>query len=132
MELDSDEQLSEWIWRGVRGIAAGAVSLLLSVLNIPLFVLSIVSCVFCLIPGVGQVVLPLMTRLVRARADLERRRSAKRGVPIARPYAPRPQKGLPGGWRRFRWILQDVATWRDFAWLLPGGIIGIVLGAVSP
>ncbi|MEV7623149.1 sensor histidine kinase [Actinoplanes sp. NPDC089786] len=131
MELVSDEQLSEWIWRGVRGTAAGAVSLLLGVLTIPLFVLSVVSLALCLVPGLGQVVLPLTTGLVRARADLERRRSAQRGVLIARPYAPRPSKGLPGGWRRFRWILQDVATWRDFAWLLPGGIIAIVLGALS-
>ncbi|GLY94931.1 sensor domain-containing protein [Actinoplanes sp. NBRC 103695] len=131
MELVSDEQLSDFVWRGVRGTGAGAASFVLGVLNFPLFVLWLAALIVGLIPGLGQVVLPLMTRLVRARADLERRRSTKRGIPIATPYAPRPAKSYPVGWRRFRWILQDVATWRDFAWLIPGAIAGVVLGAVS-
>jgi signal transduction histidine kinase len=131
MELVSDEQLGEWVRRGMRGIGAGALSLLLALLNFPLFVLWVATLVLCLIPGVGQVVLPLTTRLIRARTGLARRRAAGSGVPIARPYAPHPQKSRPGGWRRFRTVLADPATWRDFAWLIPGGVVGLVLGGLS-
>ena len=131
MELVSDEQLSEFVGRGVRAIGAGALSLLFAVLNVPLFVIWLASLVLCLVPGLGQVVLPLTTRLVRARADLERRRAAQRGVLIARPYARPPRNSYPGGWRRFRTILQDPATWRDFAWLLPGAISTVVLSGVT-
>src|SRR5262249_26453256 len=112
-------------------IGAGTLSLLLAVLNFPLFVIWLASLIIGLIPGIGQVVLPLTTKLVRARADLERRRAAKRGVVIARPYPPRPTQSSPGGWRRFGGILQGPATWRDFAWLLPGGIVTVVLSAMT-
>ncbi|MET0228018.1 MAG: sensor domain-containing protein [Actinomycetes bacterium] len=131
MELVSDEQLSDFVWRGVRAIGAGALSLLFAVLNFPLFLIWLASLLLCLVPGLGQVVLPLTTKLVRARADLERRRAAKRGVLIARPYARPPRNSYPGGWRRFRTILQDPATWRDFAWLLPGAISTVVLSVVT-
>jgi len=52
-------------------------------------------------------------------------------VLIARPYARPPRNSYPGGWRRFRTILQDPATWRDFAWLLPGAISTLVLSVVT-
>ena len=83
------------------------------------------------VPVLGMAALPMMTAVVRARADLERRLAAGSGVIIARPYRPRPTKALPGGWRRYKWILTDPATWRDFAWLVPGAIVGFVLGLVS-
>jgi signal transduction histidine kinase len=123
----SDEQLGEWAKRGVRAVGGGVLSIALGVLNFPLFVLWLVALVIGLIPGVGMVTLSVMTRLVRARADLERRRATAAGVPIARPYAPRPGQV----WRRYLWILQDPATWRDFGWLIPGAVVGVTLGVVS-
>jgi hypothetical protein len=130
VEMVTDEQLGEWARRGVRAVGSGVFSVALSVSNFPLLVLWLLALILSMIPGLGLVALPLMTGVVRARADLERRRAAAAGVPIARPYAPRP-KGLPGGWRRYMWIMKDPATWRDFAWLLPGGLIGLALGLVS-
>ncbi|MEV6488911.1 sensor histidine kinase [Actinoplanes sp. NPDC051633] len=123
----TDEQLAEWSRRGVRAVGGGLLSIALGVLNVPLFVLWLVALLIGLIPGVGMVTLSLMTRLVRARADFERRRAGAAGVPIARPYAPRPDQV----WRRYFWILKDPATWRDFAWLLPGAVVGVALGAVA-
>ena len=51
MELVTDEQLSDYVWRGVRAIGAGAVSLLLAVLNFPLFLLWLASLIVALVPG---------------------------------------------------------------------------------
>ena len=52
--------------------------------------------------------------------------------PIDRPYrAGPPERALPGGWQRFRWIVTDPATWRDLAWLLPGALVGFVLGLLA-
>jgi signal transduction histidine kinase len=69
--------------------------------------------------------------LVRMRLDLERRRASKMGVLIARPYHPSPERAVPGGWQRFHWTVTDPATWRDLAWLLPGAIVGFILGVVA-
>jgi len=127
----TDEQLRNWLRRGLGAVAAGALALLLAISNFPLLVLWLVSLVLSLIPGVGLVTLPLMTAVVRARADLQRRLAASSGVHIARPYRPRPQKALPGGWKRYKWILTDPATWRDLAWLIPGAIVGLTLGVLA-
>jgi signal transduction histidine kinase len=78
-----------------------------------------------------MMLLPVLTGVVRWRADLERRLAARSGVLIARPYSPVPEKVGFGGWRRFRWILTDPATWRDLAWLLPGALIGFALGLLT-
>jgi signal transduction histidine kinase len=77
------------------------------------------------------VLLPLVTVLVRLRADLGRRVAGWWGVPIARPYRPRPEGVGLIGWRAYKWIITDPATWRDLAWLLPGALVGIGLGAGS-
>jgi signal transduction histidine kinase len=127
----TDEQLRDWVRRGLGAVGAGALALLLAISNFPLLVLWLVSLVLSLIPGLGLVTLPLMTAVVRARADLQRRLAARSGVHIARPYRPRPQNTLPGGWKRYRWILTDPATWRDLAWLIPGAVVGFGLGLLS-
>jgi signal transduction histidine kinase len=127
VELVTDEQLGEWAGRGARAVGSSVLSLVLGVLNFPLFVLWLVALLISLIPGVGMVALTPMTKLVRARADLERRRSAAAGVPIARPYDRRPDKL----WSRYLWIQKDPATWRDFGWLVPGAISGILVGAIG-
>ena len=127
----TDEQLRDWVRRGLGAVATGAFGLLLAISNLPLLVLWLLSLLLSLVPGLGLVTLPLMTAVVRARADLQRRLAARSGVHIARPYRPRPQKALPGGWKRYKWILTDPATWRDLAWLIPGAIVGFGLGLLS-
>jgi signal transduction histidine kinase len=131
MDTLTDEQLREWARRGLRAVAGGILAVALSVLNIPLFVLWVVALVLSVVPGLGMITLPLMTAVVRARADVQRRLAGWAGVPIARPYAPKPANAMPGGWRRFKWILTDPATWRDLAWLLPGAVVGLGLGVLS-
>ncbi|WP_306205019.1 sensor histidine kinase [Actinoplanes sp. RD1] len=120
-----------WVTDGVRAVGFGALGILLSVLNFPLLVLWVLALALTPVAGVGMVALPFMTWAVRGRANLARRLAARSGVPIAEPYAPRPQKSLPGGWRRYKWILTDPATWRDLAWLIPGAVSGLVLGIVG-
>ncbi|MEU4688093.1 sensor domain-containing protein [Actinoplanes sp. NPDC023714] len=119
----------DWIRDGVKAVAGGVLSVALAITNIPLFVLFVLSLVLTPVLGIGLVLLPLVTALIRFRARIARRLSATFGMPIARPYRPRPASaGLLG---RYRWIITDPATWRDFAWLLPGAVAGLVLGVLS-
>ncbi|MEV4702482.1 sensor histidine kinase [Actinoplanes sp. NPDC049316] len=120
-----------WVRDGLRAVADGVAAVALALTNFPLLVLWVVALALTPVAGIGMVALPFVTWLVRGRADLARRLAARAGVVIARPYAPRPEKALPGGWRRYRWILTDPATWRDLAWLLPGGVAGLVLGVLT-
>ena len=131
MDTVTDEQLRDWTRRGLRAVAGGILAVALSIINIPLFVLWLVSLLLSVVPGLGMLLLPLMTAVVRGRADVQRRVASWAGVPIARPYAPRPERALPGGWRRYKWIITDPATWRDLAWLLPGAVVGLVMSVVS-
>jgi signal transduction histidine kinase len=117
----------DWVRDGLRAVAGGIMGIGLALFSIPLFPLFIVALALSWIPGV----LSAMTALVRFRADLQRRLAARFGVPIARPYRPVPERSHAAGYRRVRWILTDPATWRDFAWLIPGAIAGLVLGVVS-
>jgi signal transduction histidine kinase len=81
--------------------------------------------------GAGLILLPLVTMLIRLRANAGRRIAGWWGVPIARPYRPRPANARLIGWRAYKWLVTDPATWRDLAWLLPGAIVGLVLGIGS-
>jgi signal transduction histidine kinase len=121
--------------RAVRVALAALQGLLLGVLTLVSgivgFVLTVVS--MALIPvGVGVFLLPAVTTVVRTLLNL--RRSAGThwaGVPIAVPYRTLPPDtgyGVIGCWKRCKWILKDPATWRDLAWLLPGSVVGFVLG----
>lgn len=121
----------DWIRGGLRAVVSGLIAIPLAVLNLPLFVLSVATLILSVVPGLGMLLFPLVTLLVRARADLARRVAAGAGVPIARPYRPKPEGARLGPWRYYRWILTDPATWRDFAWLVPGAVIGIVLGVLT-
>ena len=87
-------------------------SVALAVTNFPLFVLWLVSLVLSVVPVLGMAALPVMTAVVRARADLERRLAAGSGVIIARPYRPRPTKALPGG--SGARCGEALLTWREF------------------
>ncbi|GAA1605286.1 sensor histidine kinase [Actinoplanes couchii] len=121
----------DWIREGLRAAVSGATAVPLAVLNIPLFVLFVVSLVLTPVLGLGLVLLPLVTKLIRTRANLARRLAARWGRPIDRPYLPRPQRAPLGGLRHYRWIMRDPATWRDLAWLLPGAVLGPVLGLLA-
>jgi signal transduction histidine kinase len=117
----------DWVRDGLRAVVGGIVAIGLALVSIPMFPLFIAALVLGWIPGV----LPGMTAAVRFRADLQRRFAGRFGVPIARPYRPVPEGSWAVGYRRVRWILTDPATWRDFAWLIPGAVIGFALGVVS-
>ncbi|GIE93344.1 sensor histidine kinase [Paractinoplanes rishiriensis] len=121
----------DWIRDGLRAIAGGVLAIGLALTNFLLFVLFVVSLVLTPVLGLGLVLLPLVTRLIRARAAAARHIAGWWGVPIARPYRPRPEGTLPVGPGAYRQIVTDPATWRDFAWLLPGALVGVVLGVVS-
>jgi len=120
-------QTRDWVSAGLRGVLGGLAAIALAMVSFPLVPLFLVALALSWFPGV----LPAVTALVRFRVGLQRRLGAHFGVPIARPYAPRPQRPGIGGYRLVRWILRDPATWRDFAWLIPGGVLGLVLGIVS-
>jgi len=121
----------DWLRDGLRAIGAGVLSIVLAILNFPLFVLFVVSLVLTPVLGIGLALLPAVTALIRLRADVARRLGERAGVAIARPYRPKPQRMGPIGWRRYQWIITDPATWRDFAWLLPGAVGGLVLGILT-
>ena len=121
----------DWVRDGLRAVGGGVVASGLSLTNIPLFVLFLVALALGPVPGLGMFLLPVMTIAVRFRTDLERRLASGGGVPIARPYRPAPQNAMLGGWKRYRWVMTDPATWRDLAWLIPGAVIGLALGVVA-
>src|SRR5690349_17942110 len=70
---DEGMESRDWIRDGVRAWAHGALAVVLSLLNIPLFVLFVVSLVLTPVLGLGLVLLPLVTALIRGRAQLARR-----------------------------------------------------------
>ena len=119
----------DWVRDGLRAVGAGVLAIVLAVVNIPLFLLFVVTLVLTPVLGVGVVLLPLVTALIRARAQLTRRMGASFGVPIRPPYRSPPSPGGPVA--RYRWIVTDPATWRDAAWLLPGAVAGLVFGVLS-
>jgi signal transduction histidine kinase len=125
------DETRRWALRGIRAAAAGPRLILLSVLNMLLFVLAVVALVLVVVPGLGLVAFPAVVALVRRRTDLERRLAAGAGVEIARPYRPQPPRPGFAGWRRFRWTVTDSATWLDLAWLIPGAVTGLVLGLLA-
>ncbi|MDT5039270.1 MAG: hypothetical protein QOE51_255 [Actinoplanes sp.] len=116
-----------WVGSGLRAVAGAVFAVGLALLNVPILVLWIAGLVLMVVPGL----LPVLTGVVRWRADLERRLAARAGVLIARPYRPVPQRAGLIGWRRWRWIMTDPASWRDFAWLIPGALIGLALALLS-
>ena len=123
--------LGTWAWRGVRAVLAALAAAGLAFTNILLLAASVVALALAPVPFLGLALTPWTMTLVRKRADLERRRASKIGVLVARPYHPPPERAVAGGWKRFRWIVTDPATWRDLAWLLPGAVIGFGLNIIA-
>src|SRR5690349_5505322 len=120
-----------WVREGLRAIAGGVFAVGLAITNLPLLAVSLLALALSPVPFLGLALLPWVTNLVRMRANLERRLAARAGIGIARPYQPPPARALPGGWKRFRWIATDPATWRDLAWLVPGALVGFALGLLA-
>jgi signal transduction histidine kinase len=80
--------------------------------------------------GVGLLFIPGIVLAARALADTTRRLAREWcGVPIAVPYLPAPggADDPPGMWRRYAWLLNDRATWRDLLWMVVDGLVGWVL-----
>jgi signal transduction histidine kinase len=127
----TDDQALRLVSHGVRAALRGGAAVGLAITNVPLLVVTVVALALTPVPFLGLALVPWVTALVRKRVSLERRLAARAGVPIARPYQPEPVGALPGGWQRFRWIVTDPATWRDLAWLVPGAVVGILLGLIS-
>jgi signal transduction histidine kinase len=111
-----------------RGLAVG---LLAVTLNPVLFVLTLLSLLLIPVAGLGFAAFPVITAIVRWRANVSRRLAARSGVPIAVPYRPQPPSAPFGTWRRFRYVVSDPATWLDVAWLVPGAIAGGVCGLLA-
>ncbi|GAA4459526.1 sensor histidine kinase [Phytohabitans houttuyneae] len=124
-------RLLRWVIRGVRSVVGGLAAMGLAFTNLPLLAASVVALALAPVPFLGLALAPWTMTLVRMRADLERRRASRIGVLVTRPYHPAPEGAMAGGWKRFRWIVTDPATWRDLAWLLPGAIISFGLGLVT-
>jgi signal transduction histidine kinase len=78
-------------------------------------------------------VVPAALLATRRLTMLTRRLSARWcGVPIAAAYAPKPVPARAGRRRlgyqqRMSWLLSDVSTWRDLAWLVVSTVIGWAL-----
>jgi signal transduction histidine kinase len=84
--------------------------------------------------GLALLAVPYLMPVVRRIPNLARRWSREwTGIEISDPYLPRPafQPGLAGFQQRCRWILSDMATWRDLLWLLVNPLVGGVLTLVS-
>jgi signal transduction histidine kinase len=121
----------QWLGRGVRAVLAAPLVAVLSLgLNLPLFILSVVSLSLIPVLGLGFALFPVVTAAVRLSVGLQRRIAPWFGVDIPRPYRVVPAAPY-GTWARFRHTVSDPATWLDFAWLLPGTITGFVLGLLA-
>jgi len=116
---------------GMSAVADGLYAIGLGLLSLAVLALWLVGLVLSPIPVLGPELLGMTTRVVRWRADLERRLSTRAGVPIRRPYLPQPDGAEVGSRRWLRWVITDPATWRDASWLVPGAFVGAVLGLVT-
>ncbi len=123
--------MGRWVGRGARSALAGMAAIGLAFANIPLLLVSVVVLILTPVPFLGLALVPWAMTLVRMRTDLERRRAARTGVLVTRPYLPAPEGAMAGSWHRFRWAVTDPATWRDLAWLVPGAVVGFTLGTIG-
>ncbi|KWV30969.1 histidine kinase [Micromonospora rifamycinica] len=115
--------------RALSATGRGVVLVTTAALSLALFITTALATAFILL-GVGVLLLPLVTPLVRRLTGLCRRVAARSGVPIASPYLPLPplEEGMFGWVQRCRAILTDPATWRDLLFLLLNTLVGFALG----
>ena len=87
--------------------------------------------------GLGLVLLPWALAVLRRAANAARRRAADwSGVGIDEPYRPVPAEiadlpGFEGTFRRLMARVTDPQTWRDLAWSLLDGIVGVTIAAFA-
>jgi signal transduction histidine kinase len=115
----------------VRAVVDALLASVLALLNAPILALWVIGLVLCPVPPLGTDLFTVATGVVRWRADRERWLAARAGRPIRRPYLPPPDRAELGGGRWLRWVVTDPATWLDVAWLLPGALVGLVLGLIT-
>ncbi|MEU1756571.1 sensor domain-containing protein [Micromonospora matsumotoense] len=115
--------------RALHATGRGVVLVATAALSLALFITTTLATAFILL-GVGMLLLPLVTPLVRRLTGLCRQLAARSGVPIATPYLPLPplEPGVFGWVQRCRSILIDPATWRDLLFLLLNALVGFALG----
>ncbi|MEU1889327.1 sensor domain-containing protein [Micromonospora sp. WMMD987] len=115
--------------RALSATGRGVVLVATAALSLALFITTALATAFILL-GVGVLLLPLVTPLVRRLTGLCRNVAARSGVPIAAPYLPLPplEPGMFGWVQRCRAILTDPATWRDLLFLLLNTLVGFALG----
>ncbi|SCF48940.1 Signal transduction histidine kinase [Micromonospora matsumotoense] len=115
--------------RALYATGRGVVLVATAALSLTLFITTTLATAFILL-GVGVLLLPLVTPLVRRLTGLCRHLAARSGVPIATPYLPLPplEPGVFGWVQRCRSILTDPATWRDLLFLLLNTLVGFALG----
>ncbi|MBE1530170.1 sensor histidine kinase [Actinomadura algeriensis] len=120
-----------FVQRAFLNFVHGLIQILVTYLAVlPLFILTVLS--ILLIPlGVGIFLTPVMVTALRGVANQQRLWAEDwSGVPIQRPYRPRPS-GETGPFRRLGRLLGDPATWRDLLWSLLNVPIGLVLGILG-
>jgi signal transduction histidine kinase len=123
--------LRVWLRAGSHATVDGLYAAGLAMLNVPVLALWLIGLVLGPAPVLGTDLLGVTSTVVRWRTDLERRLAARAGIPIHRPYLPPPDRDEMGSRTWLRWIITDPATWRDMAWLLPGALVGTVLGVIT-
>jgi signal transduction histidine kinase len=86
--------------------------------------------------GIGRFFVPATLVALRGLANLTRRLAGEWcGVTIAEPYRP-PPDGTQNTQKlsdpeRMRWLLGDVATWRDLLWVAVNALAGWILAVAS-
>ncbi len=120
-----------WSRGGVTAVVDSLLAVVLAMLNVPVFLLWVIGLLLSPVPVLGVELLTVTTVVVRWRADRERVLAGRVGVLIRRPYSPAPPGAENDSHRQVRWIITDPATWRDVSWLLPGALIGLVLGLIA-
>jgi len=117
-------ELTHRLWLLLWAIA----SVVLSAVSLVLWVLSLTAIPLFSV-WVGIPMLMASEAATRVTANAHRRMYSvllDRDLPV--PYLPPSRPGITG---RLRTMLRDPATWRDFAWLLLDGTIGLVLSILG-
>ena len=84
--------------------------------------------------GIGRFFVPSVLVAMRRLANVTRRLAGEWcGVPVAEPYRPAPAaEGTELNYAaRLRWLLGDVATWRDLLWVTVNALVGWILAIAS-
>ena len=82
---------------------------------------------------IGRFLVPAVLLALRRLAGLTRQLAGEWcGVPIAESYQPPPADPATLHYTaRLRWLLNDVATWRDMLWVAVNFLVGWILAAAS-